>query len=247
MYVAEFRAGYDTFWSLVRQLGPYIDRQDTRWRGAITDPHRVAITLYRLAHGASFHMLQSQLGVGVSTANYICAEVTTAIVTFLHPRYIRFPSGDRLHLTMNRFLANHQMHMCVGALDGSHIPIIAPHHFPEDYRNRKGFHSINLQGCVDYAGLFIDIFVGFPGMAPDSRVFRHSSFSSRIDDGTLFPSDLTRTIQGVHVPPHILADPAYGLHRNVMKGFTGRGHTQENEYFTTITAAMQNRLTAVIC
>lgn len=97
---------------------------------------------------------------------------------------------------MNRFLANHQTHMCVGAVDGSHIPIIAPHLFPEDYRNRKGFHSINLQGCVDYAGLFIGIFVGFPGKAHDSRVFRHSSLATRINEGTLFPCDLKKDCAG---------------------------------------------------
>ena len=171
-------------------------------------------------------MLDSHLGIGESTARYICAEFNKAIVTHLQPDYIRFPSGDRLHFGLNRFLANRNMHMCVGAVDGSHIPIVAPNQFPEDYRNRKGFHSINLQGCVDYAGLFIDIFVGFPGKAHDSRVFRHSNLATRINQGSLFLADLKRTVQGVEVYPYIMADPAYGLHKNVMKGFTGRGHTQ---------------------
>lgn len=49
IYVAGFRARYGTFLKHVSLLG-----QDTRWRGAITDPHRVAIALYRLAHGAAF-------------------------------------------------------------------------------------------------------------------------------------------------------------------------------------------------
>ena len=66
-------------------IGPYIDRQDTRWRAAHTDPLRVGIGLYRLAHGATFQMLDSHLGIGESTARYICAEFNKAIVTHLQP------------------------------------------------------------------------------------------------------------------------------------------------------------------
>ena len=37
----------------------------------------------------------------------------------------------------------------VGAIDGSHITIKAPHINHEDYFNRKQNYSINLQGVVD--------------------------------------------------------------------------------------------------
>ncbi|XP_078145159.1 5-hydroxytryptamine receptor 4 [Centroberyx gerrardi] len=35
---------------------------------------------------------------------------------------------------------------CIGAIDGSHIPILAPQEYHCDYFNRKGWHSIILQG-----------------------------------------------------------------------------------------------------
>ena len=206
-YVREFRTGYDTFWELTRLLGPYICRQDTRFRPAISDPHRVAIALWRVAHGASYNMITSHLGIGESTARYICEEVLRIICEKLLHVFIKFPEGDRLHFVMNRFMSRYEMHMCVGAVDGSHIPIVAPRESPEDYRNRKGFHSINLQGCVDYSGLFIDTFIGFPGKAHDSRVFRHSSLAARMAAGTLFPNTLQRTIQGEVIYPYILGDP----------------------------------------
>ena len=36
------------------------------------------------------------------------------------------------------------------AIDGSYIPIIAPIEHAVDYYCRKGFHSVLLQGIVDY-------------------------------------------------------------------------------------------------
>jgi len=48
----------------------------------------------------------------------------------------------------------------VGAIDGSHIPIIAPENYPRDYFNRKGWHSIVLQVVGDGKGLFWDVCVG---------------------------------------------------------------------------------------
>ena len=36
----------------------------------------------------------------------------------------------------------------VGAVDGTHIRIQAPTQNEDDYVNRKGYHSINVQVCV---------------------------------------------------------------------------------------------------
>ena len=49
----------------------------------------------------------------------------------------------------------------VGAIDGSHISIKAPHINREDYFNRKQNYSINLQGVVDAGGTFIDVSTGW--------------------------------------------------------------------------------------
>ena len=58
---------------------------------------------------------------------------------------------------------------CCGAIDGSHIPIRAPTLNPEDYYNRRSFHSI-LQAVVDSSTCFTDIDIGIPGRVHDARV-----------------------------------------------------------------------------
>ena len=53
-------------------------------------------------------------------------EVCEAIVDILLPRYIKVPSGDRLHNVVDDFDCNWGLPQCVGAIDGTHIPIMSP-------------------------------------------------------------------------------------------------------------------------
>lgn len=48
----------------------------------------------------------------------------------------------------------------VGAIDGTHIPILKPTECPSDYYDRKGFYSILIQGVVGSKGCFIDVNMG---------------------------------------------------------------------------------------
>lgn len=48
----------------------------------------------------------------------------------------------------------HGIPYVVGAVDGSHIHIVAPQCYAADYCNRKGFHSILLQGVVSSKYVF---------------------------------------------------------------------------------------------
>ena len=84
-----------------------------------------------------------------------------------------------------------------GAIDGTHIPIICPVENSSDYYNRKGFYSIIMQGLVDFRGLFMDVYIGWPGKVHDARVFSNSSIYRGIE-GTLLPS-WNKLINGVQV------------------------------------------------
>ena len=65
-----------------------------------------------------------------------------------------------------------------------------------------------MQAVADYQGLFIDIYVGWPGKVHNARVFVNSSFSKGMVSGTLFP-DRKQLMNGVEVPLVILGNPAY--------------------------------------
>ena len=100
----------------------------------------------------------------------VTKEVCTAIVDVSLPKYVWFPSGESLTEVVDGFKVKCGFPQCAGAVDGTHIPIVSPEEYPADYFNRKGWHSIVMQGTVNHVGEFVDIYVGWPGGVHDARV-----------------------------------------------------------------------------
>ena len=90
---------------------------------------------------------------------------------------------------MEGFGEHRRVPAVIGAIDGSHIPIKAPRECPENYINRKDFHSIVLQACCDHEMFFTNCYCGWPGSVHDSRVLRNSDIFDSASTGmtTSFP------------------------------------------------------------
>ena len=216
-----FRIGWPTFRFLCSQLQPYLQRQNAL-RKPLSVEERVAITLWRLGTNIEYRSLAHLFGVGLSTVCVAVHDVCTAIVDNLLQRYIRIPTGSDAQAVVDGFLCTWGFPQCFGAIDGTHIPIIAPRDNPLDYYNRKGAHSIVLQALVDYEYKFMNIYVGWPGSVHDARILANSVVFDRGESGNLVP-DTKQRINGVDVPIVILGDPAYPLLPWLIKPFSGTG------------------------
>ncbi|XP_041930273.1 protein ANTAGONIST OF LIKE HETEROCHROMATIN PROTEIN 1 [Alosa sapidissima] len=158
-------------------------------------------------------------GVGISTVCIVVREVS-AILKMALCHFVSMPSGARLQETIDGF-AERGYPMCAGAIDGTHIPIIAPRNDPNSYYNRKGWHSVVLQAVIDHNCCFTDLYVGWPGRTHDARILANSPiFIKAEQDGYLFPCEASQTVGDVEIPVHIIGDPAYPLRKWLMKGFT---------------------------
>ena len=172
--------------------------QVTRWRIHVDVETRVAVTIWKLATNVEYRTLSALFGLGLSTVGAIVVETCEAIATNLLPRYVRIPQGDRLKEIVDGFETCWGFPQAVGAIDGSHIPIIRPDESASDYYNRKGYYSIIMQGLVDFRGIFMDMYIGCPGKVHDARVFVNSSVFRKGTNGTLLPN-WERTMSGVQV------------------------------------------------
>ena len=87
----------------------------------------------------------SQPNVSRILSSFVNAVVDKA------PLHIKMPSSSsEIAQLKNEFYQVARFPGVIGCIDGSHIPIIAPSKFEYGYVNRKGFHSINIQGICEY-------------------------------------------------------------------------------------------------
>lgn len=158
-------------------------------------------------------------------------EFCQAVVDTMR-EYIAVPAGDRLHSIRDGFQSKWGFPQCIGAIDGTHIPIIAPKEHPLDYYNRKGYHSVLMQALVDDQYPFLDVYMGWPGSVHDVRVLGNSKLYQKCEAGSFLPS-WNVSFGNTDVPLLILGDPAYPLRPWLMKPFLAQGLLQGKGNSTT--------------
>ena len=220
-----------TFVMLCAEVRPYLIRQVTRFRMPVDVDEQLAVTIWRLATNIEYRTISALFGLGISTVCEIVHKTCWVISEHLLPRHVKIPTEDRLKEIVREFEVLWGFPQTVGAIDGTHIPILKPVECPSDYYNRKGFYSVIIQGVVDSHGLFIDVNIGWPGKVHDARVLVNSKFYNKCNSGNCFPNWKKR-INDVDVPLVVLGDPAYPLSSWLMKPFSDTGSlTTEQQHY----------------
>ncbi|MBW0542947.1 hypothetical protein O181_082662 [Austropuccinia psidii MF-1] len=177
--------------SLYNEASSNGSQEDIR---SLTIEEKVGVTLYRLGHGSSYETVGHLFNIGKATAYRVLQEVVHKIVLHLHDLTISLPDVNNdaeWNVIRDSFKRRQGLTNIIGAIDGTHIPIIPP---PNDewnsYVNRKGWHSIVFQCIVDGEGNFRNVFGGLPGSVHDSRLFRKSKIGRDLLNGIArFPQD----------------------------------------------------------
>ncbi|MCO5585972.1 hypothetical protein L7F22_039908 [Adiantum nelumboides] len=186
MFKSRLRLSRETFEFLTARIAPQLQRSNTNYRKAISIEKRVCVALHRLASGSNLQVIADLYGISTSAAQKIVIDFSDAMLSSgLHDLYIKWPSLERMQSLAREFEAIQGIPYVIGAVDGSHIPIIAPRAHHEDYFNRKGFHSIILQMTVASNCAIWDYDIGWAGSLHDWNVFQRSELGQRCEAGAL--------------------------------------------------------------
>jgi hypothetical protein len=163
-FQANFRLSRNTFITLCSDLRNHLKKRDTTLRKCIPVEKRVAIALYFLKSGADYLVVGTTFGIGKSTVCYIIDEFCDAVCDE-YQDIIKFPCTEAEQVEMsNGFLKYWQFPNTLSAIDGSHIPILTPEEYGEDYYNYKGWHSTILMAAVDYRYRFANTYYNDEGL-----------------------------------------------------------------------------------
>ncbi|GBC48126.2 putative nuclease HARBI1 [Rhizophagus irregularis DAOM 181602=DAOM 197198] len=167
---------------------------------------QLAIFLRRISSKEDIFGLCSRFGIAEETIYLYCKRVMIAIFS-LKKTLVKWPTGEAKQNIHEGFKNIGEMEDVIGAIDGSHIVLAnAPLKQPETYWNRKKRYSIQLQGIVDYRGMFIDYEIGWPGSVHDAKIYKNSYFYRNI----------SKIIKGEE---YLLGDSAYPISTFLIKPF----------------------------
>ena len=78
--------------SLCDELRPFLQKQSTAMRDALSVETQMAATLYYLADESRFRKVANAFGIGKSSVSTKIREVCMVITKYLGPKYIKLPS-----------------------------------------------------------------------------------------------------------------------------------------------------------
>jgi hypothetical protein len=140
-----------------------------------------------VANTETFRQIADRFNVSLSSAHRRLNSVINFILT-LRREFIKWPDYDQMQNISIQFRRKQGIRNVIGAIDGCHIKIHKPKDNQESYYNRKGFHSLLLQGIVDNTKLFLDVYCGEPGSIHDARLLRKSNIYLKAQDPNFFAS-----------------------------------------------------------
>ncbi|CAC5400558.1 HARBI1 [Mytilus coruscus] len=122
------------------------------------------------------------MGHDKATVSRVLTKFTDALIA-KRDQFIKWPcTPDKLNATKNGFYEKTGFPNVIGCVDGTHVRIQAPEDDEPSFVNRKGFHSVNVQGICDQNCLFTNVSANWPGSCHDAHVFKTSAVGIHLQD-----------------------------------------------------------------
>ena len=189
---------------------------------------KLAMTLYRLAHGASCSTVGDLFGVSIALVAKTFNKVVRVLVTKLYDDNVRMPSSDDEWLEELRgFIENYEF-PCVGAWDGFHVYVSSKLKTFYSFKKRYTMSSL---GLVGYNKRFLYAAVGAPGSTHDARMLRSTRIYQQILAGEVIPNRIMNLEGGEEIPLVTGGDSAFPRHPWLLKGYNEDTRDPQQRYF----------------
>ncbi|XP_063216585.1 putative nuclease HARBI1 [Bacillus rossius redtenbacheri] len=216
-FFMRFRITKQTTRHLMIEINDFIKFRTDR-NSAISPTNQLLLTLRYYATGGTLTSVGDFAGVHKTTAGRVVKRVSEAIA-FLRPQYIKLPqTEEEIEQAQVSFFQIAAFPRVVGSMDCTHVKVKSPGgDMPEEFRNRKGYFSINVQTVCDSKLKIRDIVARWPGSTHDVTIFNNSVLKARLERGDFR--------NGV-----IICDSGYGPSLHLLPPFRNPRTPAENLY-----------------
>lgn len=212
-----FRVSVHVFQHIVDKLTPNLIKEFHGGYQPVSVETQILVFLWYVANQNSQREIALLFGLSEWSVNTIIHSVAQCICD-KSDCYIKMANAQREVEISNSFYDSCGIDNIVGVIDGTHIPIVNCPGGENDYINRKGFPSVQLQLVVDDNLMIMDAYVGWPGSTHDARVLRNSAFFNNAETGRV-----------ISTRKFIIGDGAYPLKNWLITPYRDNGHLRINQ------------------
>ncbi|KAI4455729.1 hypothetical protein MML48_9g00002692 [Holotrichia oblita] len=157
-------------WLANRFLGIHAETRG----GALLSVLKMKICLRYLSDPGYQKGIGQELGVSQATVSRTVTAVIDSIVAQSN-YWIKFPfTNNELMAAKQLWQSKYRLPTAVGVVDCTHIGILKPNRHGDEYVNRNGHSTLNVQATCDAREMFTSVDVSWPGSVQDSRIWRNS-------------------------------------------------------------------------
>ena len=169
------------FFDLAEEVEDFMpSQQGKKW--SLTIYEKLWITLRFFASNCLQSSVGDFIGIHKTTVSKTIHDTTEALCC-LKQRWIKM--FDSVVETKTAFHHMAGFPGVIGCIDCSHVKIRRPDENAEEFVNRKGVYSINVQVVCDHKLRINDIVCRWPGSVHDSRIFDNSTLKHRLETNQL--------------------------------------------------------------
>ncbi|XP_046688202.1 putative nuclease HARBI1 [Homalodisca vitripennis] len=151
----------------------FLNETDTRG-GGLSPRKQMEVFLRFVADPGFQSGIAEDVGVHRTTACKTVSYVMDKIIDRAN-FWIHFPATvEEINEAKIQWQRNFRLPTVIGALDCTHVQIKKPNLHGDEYVNRKGCITINVQGTCDALERFTSISAEWPGSVHDARIWRRS-------------------------------------------------------------------------
>ena len=147
---SRYRFGRDSIEFLTEILKNDLQRQ-TKRNHALSPTQQILVALRFFASGSFLQLIGDTVGLPKSSVSRAVKDVSLALAQKQN-EFISWPSPAELQEVKRGFYDKGGFPGVIGCVDGTHVRIQAPTANENDFVNRKGFHSINVQAVCNHKG-----------------------------------------------------------------------------------------------
>lgn len=192
IYSVRKNCRYDDFRKLYR-----FDRENVEWLanyfltdtgerrgGALSPINKMKIFLRQVSDPGFQNSVGEELGVHQTT---VCKTYTSVLDAVLEKAniFIKFPRSAEAIVEAKRLWSErYRFPNAIGVIDCTHVRIPKFQEFGDEYINRKGYPSINVQATCNAQEIFTSVDCQWPGSVHDSRIFKNSNIYNILKNST---------------------------------------------------------------